>query len=89
MLETKTDTIGGKFPFIFRNGSVSYKEFPISGLISRLENECFDLGPSELAPKRESTVSSGSANSYSLTDLSDENIRAAIQNGSFRFADRW
>lgn len=79
VLETKTDTIGGKFPFIFRNGSVSYKEFPISGLISRLENECFDLGPSELAPKRESTVSSGSANSYSLTDLSDENIRAERQ----------
>lgn len=79
VLETKTDTIGGKFPFIFRNGSVSYKEFPISGLISRLENECFDLGPSELAPKRESTISSGSANSYSLTDLSDENIRAERQ----------
>lgn len=79
VLETKTDTIGGKFPFIFRNGSVSYKEFPISGLISRLENECFDLGPSEPAPKRESTVSSGSADSYSLTDLSDENIRAERQ----------
>lgn len=79
VLETKTDTIGGKFPFIFRNGSVSYKEFPISGLISRLENECFDLEPSESAPKRESTVSSGSANSYSLTDLSDENIRAERQ----------
>ena len=79
VLETKTDTIGGKFPFIFRNGSVSYKEFPISGLISRLENECFDLGFSEPAPKRESTVSSGSADSYSSTDLSDENIRAERQ----------
>lgn len=79
VLETKTDTIGGKFPFIFRNGSVSYKEFPISGLISRLENECFDLGPSEPTSKRESTVSSGSADSYSLTDLSDENIRAERQ----------
>lgn len=79
VLETKTDTIGGKFPFIFRNGSVSYKEFPISGLISRLENECFDLELSKPAPKRESTVSNGSADSYSLTDLSDENIRAERQ----------
>lgn len=79
VLETKTDTIGGKFPFIFRNGSVSYKEFPISGLISRLENECFDLGLSEPVSKRESTVSNGSADSYSLTDLSDENIRAERQ----------
>lgn len=34
ILETKTDTIGSKYPFIFRNGAVGYKEFPISGLIS-------------------------------------------------------
>jgi hypothetical protein len=35
-LETKIETIGSKHPFILRNGSVSYKEFPISGLISYL-----------------------------------------------------
>jgi hypothetical protein len=34
ILEQKTNTIGNKFPFIFRNGKVAYKEFPISGLIS-------------------------------------------------------
>ena len=34
VLEQKTNTIGNKFPFIFRNGKVAYKEFPISGLIS-------------------------------------------------------
>lgn len=34
LLETKTDTIGGKHPFIFRNGRVYYTEFPISGLVS-------------------------------------------------------
>jgi hypothetical protein len=34
LLENKVDTIGNKYPFIFRNGNVSYKEFPISGLIS-------------------------------------------------------
>ena len=34
ILETKTDTIGSKFPYVFRNGNVDYKEFPISGLIS-------------------------------------------------------
>ena len=39
ILETKTDTIGGKYPFIFRNGNVEYKEFPISGLISLLGDE--------------------------------------------------
>lgn len=49
-LETKLDTIGSKHPYIFRNGNVDYKEFPISGLISLqsdenslfLENEFFE-----------------------------------------------
>lgn len=43
LLESKVDTIGSKHPFIFRNGNVNYKEFPISGLISYLsdENELF------------------------------------------------
>jgi len=34
------DTIGSKFPFIFRNKTVKYKEIPISGLISyQLDDE--------------------------------------------------
>lgn len=34
VLESKVDTIGSQFPFVMRNGSVKYKDFPISGLIS-------------------------------------------------------
>lgn len=34
LFESKTDTIGSKHPFFFRNSNVKYKEFPISGLIS-------------------------------------------------------
>lgn len=32
--ESKQETIGNKYPFIFRNGQVNYHEFSISGLIS-------------------------------------------------------
>ena len=39
VLEQKTDTMGSKYPFIFRNGEVGYKEFQISALISMLEDE--------------------------------------------------
>jgi hypothetical protein len=39
ILESKMDTLGGKYPFFFRNGNVKYKEFPISGLISMLSDE--------------------------------------------------
>lgn len=43
ILETKTDTLGSQFPFIRRNGSMNYRQFSISGLISHLidENELF------------------------------------------------
>lgn len=34
LLEKKIETIGSKYPFVFRNGAVGYKEFPIEGLIS-------------------------------------------------------
>ena len=39
LMESKVDTIGNKFPFIFRNGKVGYKEFSISGLLSYLSDE--------------------------------------------------
>lgn len=39
LLETKTNTIGNKYPYTFRNGSVCYKEFPINGLISYFSDE--------------------------------------------------
>lgn len=37
--ESKTDTIGGKYPFIRRNGNMYYRSFPISGTISVLTDQ--------------------------------------------------
>lgn len=34
MLESRTDTLGSKYPIIRRNGNVGYRQFPISGLIT-------------------------------------------------------
>ena len=42
-LETKTDTLGGQYPFFYRNGDVAYKDFPISGLISIHMDENFEF----------------------------------------------
>ena len=47
LLEQKQDTIGGAYPFFFRNGIVKYKEIPISGLIS------YHLDDNEFFMKRE------------------------------------
>lgn len=66
VLESKIDTIGSKYPFIFKNGNVRYKEFSVAGLISLLSDEnnlFFDLGTDDdefrqnSPAERESTVS--------------------------------
>ena len=56
------DTIGGQYPFFFRNEMVKYKEIPISGLISYHmdDNELFmtneKLGLSTTISQRENTA---------------------------------
>lgn len=65
ILESKVNTIGSKYPFITRNGTVNHKEFSLSGLISYQmdDNREFytwkDLGLEE-----------------NITDLVSENIKA-------------
>ena len=38
-LETKTDTIGSKYPYFYRNGHVEYREFPIAAKLSYLADD--------------------------------------------------
>lgn len=65
ILETKQNTLGNKYPFIFRNGIVNYKEFPISGLISYWsDDEELFANKSELLLEAK------------MTDLLDENFTA-------------
>ena len=43
ILENKVDTLGGSYPFFYRNGNIAYKDFPISALISINMDENFDF----------------------------------------------
>lgn len=45
--ESRTDTIGSKYPYIKRNGYVEYKQFPIGGTITHL------MDPSHLLTSKE------------------------------------
>lgn len=49
--ETKTETIGSKYPFIRRNGDVNYFTFPISGLISYYMDEAQEFMKMQMADK--------------------------------------
>jgi hypothetical protein len=77
LLESKMDTIGGKYPFFFRNGNVKYKEFPISGLISMLmdSNEEFMKGVQILSTSRLSTPALTNDYHDLPTSLTGDNFR--------------
>lgn len=77
ILESKLDTIGGQYPFIFRNGYTHYKEFSISGLISLLsdvDGKFSDIYVSEVEDNRKYTPAYR-ANIYDLrSNVSADNI---------------
>lgn len=72
ILETKVDTIGSQYPFFFRNGTVKYKEFPLSGLISLLmdPHDKFRVGLYNIKTGVGTSQLNGT-----LTDLTDDNIK--------------
>lgn len=73
ILESKVDTLGGKHPFIFRNGHVSYKEFPISGLISYQMDEANFFISEESLELSEKTTNLTRNNIYS-----ERNFKLAV-----------
>jgi hypothetical protein len=88
LLEQKTNTLGGKYPFFFRNGNVAYKEFPISGLVSYHsdEEELFltneDLLLEDLSDlSREHTLKEGiQSNDYEyFNNMLDANVAYKLQ----------
>lgn len=82
ILESKQDTIGGKYPIFFRNGDVKYKEIPISGLISYQMDarEKFmtdeELGLEKNLGLNESTRSAVAIQRERSTQLTGSNIAA-------------
>lgn len=76
VLESKVETIGGKYPIIFRNGNVDYREINLGGLISYLMDKdnlfkVFAGSPTEAI--RQDTESTTNDEPQSSTSLSDKN----------------
>ena len=65
--ESRTDTIGSKYPYIKRNGYVEYRQFPIGGTITHL------MDPSHLITSREEIFRDSSDNYTEFNK--DKNIR--------------
>lgn len=65
--ESRTDTIGSKYPYIKRNGYVEYRQFPIGGTITHL------MDPSHLITSREE-IFRDSLDNYTKFNK-DKNVR--------------
>lgn len=82
ILESKSDTIGGKYPFFFRNGETRYKEIPIQGLISYWmdDKEQFikrsALGLTDGGMARPETKTQEDLGNIPTTNLVDYNVTA-------------
>lgn len=66
--ETKTDTIGSKYPFIVRNGNINYFTFPVNGLIS------YHVDEAEMFCKKADLTISDAYDFNSHVNLTNDNI---------------
>ncbi len=79
LAETRTETIGSKYPFFFRNARIGYKTFPVSGLLSMLsdDNELFfnyDEIMREVYLNHRHSKGKTEEDPYKFTDLLSKNV---------------
>ena len=75
--EQKTETIGGKYPIFFRNGNLSYKEFPINCLISyHMDVEQKFMKQDELGLNNTTNLPTTNLTNYNIT--AERRFRQAV-----------
>lgn len=79
ILESKTDTIGGQYPFFFRNGQVRYKEIPISGLISyQMDRDNFFVSDEELGISEKSVLKNPTTDLVGHNYMAERKFKLAV-----------
>ena len=79
ILESKTDTIGGQYPFFFRNGQVRYKEIPISGLISyQMDRDNFFVSDEELGISEKSVLKNPTTDLVGYNYTTERKFKLAV-----------
>lgn len=79
ILESKTDTIGGQYPFFFRNGQVRYKEIPISGLISyQMDRDNFFVSDEELGISEKSVLKNPTTDLVGYNYTAERKFKLAV-----------
>ena len=79
ILESKTDTIGGQYPFFFKNGQVRYKEIPISGLISyQMDRDNFFMNDEELNLSEKSVLKNPTTDLVGYNYTAERKFKLAV-----------
>ena len=79
ILESKIDTIGGQYPFFFRNGQVRYKEIPISGLISyQMDRDNFFVSDEELGISEKSVLKNPTTDLVGYNYTAERKFKLAV-----------
>ena len=79
ILESKTDTIGGQYPFFFRNGQVRYKEIPISGLVSyQMDRDNFFMSDEELGISEKSVLKNPTTDLVGYNYTAERKFKLAV-----------
>lgn len=100
VVESKTDTLGGKYPFIRRNGDTYYRQFNLSGLISHMWDDDDveestaqyikriadeeEIGPTTLSKKRDTYVSPFHNKEYYSNNININNYNDFLLERGYR-----
>ena len=82
-MESKIETIGSKYPFFFRNGRISYKDFPIAGLLSYWSDDENLFASNELLIFDDDGMDISKVRSIDLTDSNyhkERNFKTQVLN---------
>lgn len=86
VMESKTDTLGGKYPFIRRNGDTYYRQFSVSGLITHFNENDY---PEEYLAENIRRTASNSNGEEPIESYFDRRVKERVAKNNSTLKDRY
>lgn len=86
VMESKTDTLGGKYPFIRRNGDTYYRQFSVSGLITHFNENDY---PEEYLAENIRRTASNSNGEEPVESYFDRRVKERVAKNNSTLKNRY
>lgn len=86
VMESKTDTLGGKYPFIRRNGDTYYRQFSVSGLITHFNENDY---PEEYSAENIRRTASNSNGEEPVESYFDRRVKERVAKNNSTLKNRY